>query len=63
MQPSLYQPQHEYVRASSLDKVLSQGWLYVAVNQLHKAPPFTGGKDQGKPPYSIYKVWVGGVEE
>ncbi|PFG54534.1 major royal jelly protein [Marinobacter sp. LV10R520-4] len=40
-----------------------QGWLYVAVNQLHKAPPFTGGKDQGKPPYSIYKVWVGSVEE
>jgi sugar lactone lactonase YvrE len=37
----------------------SEGWLYVAVNQLHKAPPFTGGKDLGKPPYAIYKVWVG----
>jgi len=35
------------------------GWLYVAVNQLHKAPPFTGGKDQGEPPYAIYKIWVG----
>jgi sugar lactone lactonase YvrE len=28
-----------------------RGWLYVAVKQLHKAPHFTGGKDQGKPPY------------
>lgn len=37
----------------------SDGWLYVAVNQLHKAPPFTGGKDLGEPPYAIYKVWVG----
>jgi hypothetical protein len=44
-----------------LSGLTPQGWLYIAVNQLHKAPPFTGGKDEGKPPYSIYKVWVGGV--
>lgn len=36
----------------------ADGWLYVAVNQLHKAPPFTGGDDEGKPPYYIYKVWT-----
>lgn len=37
----------------------ADGWLYVAVNQLHKAPPFTGAGDEGKPPYYIYKVWTG----
>ncbi len=37
----------------------ADGWLYVAVNQLHKAPPFTGGDDEGEPPYYIYKVWTG----
>lgn len=36
----------------------ADGWLYVAVNQLHKAPPFSGGADEGKPPYYIYKVWT-----
>ena len=37
----------------------ADGWLYVAVNQLHKAPPFTGGADEGEPPYYLYKVWTG----
>ena len=34
------------------------GWLYVAVNQLHKAPAFTGAGDEGRPPYRIYRVWA-----
>ena len=34
----------------------SDGYLYIAVNQLHKSPPFTGGADEGKAPYFIYKV-------
>ena len=37
----------------------TNGWLYVAVNQLHKTPPFTGTVDKGQPPYHIYRVWVG----
>ena len=32
------------------------GYLYIAVNQLHKSPAFTGGADEGKPPYYIYKL-------
>ncbi|WAC74089.1 hypothetical protein OU995_04995 [Roseateles sp. SL47] len=35
------------------------GWLYVSVNQLYKTPAFTGGADQGKPPYRVMRVWVG----
>lgn len=34
-------------------------WLYISVNQLHKAPPFSGAGDQGKPPYRIMRVWTG----
>jgi len=34
-------------------------WLYIAVNQLHRSPAFTGGKDQGQPPYRILRVWTG----
>ncbi|MBY6208988.1 MULTISPECIES: L-dopachrome tautomerase-related protein [Halomonas] len=43
-------------------RLADDGWLYVAVNQLHKAPPFTGGDDEGKAPYAILKVWVGDAE-
>lgn len=32
------------------------GTLFVAVNQLHKAPAFTGGDDLGKPPYFLLKI-------
>jgi len=32
------------------------GTLYIAVNQLHKSAPATGGKDQGKAPYYIFRV-------
>jgi sugar lactone lactonase YvrE len=34
-------------------------WLYIAVNQLHKAPAFNEGIDKGQPPYYILKVKVG----
>lgn len=34
-------------------------WLYIAVNQLHLTPAFTGGDDLGKPPYRIMRVWTG----
>lgn len=34
-------------------------WLYIAVNQLHLTPAFTGGEDRGQPPYRIMRVWTG----
>ncbi|MEL6142448.1 MAG: L-dopachrome tautomerase-related protein [Bacteroidota bacterium] len=33
----------------------SKGWIYVTVNQLHKTPAFTGGKDEGQAPFYIYR--------
>lgn len=30
-------------------------WMYISVNHLNTTPAFTGGKDEGKPPYFIYK--------
>lgn len=33
-----------------------QGYLYLTANQLHKTPAFTGGKDEGTPPYFIYRI-------
>jgi len=36
----------------------NNGWLYVAVNQLHKSAPFTGSKDKGQAPYYIYRIWA-----
>ena len=39
------------------DNVRIQGdWLYVAVNQLHKAPAFTGGEEKSTLPYRIVRV-------
>lgn len=35
-----------------------ENWLYIAVNQLHKTPAFTGGEDEGEAPYYILRVWV-----
>ncbi|MEM6525184.1 MAG: L-dopachrome tautomerase-related protein [Bacteroidota bacterium] len=32
------------------------GNLFITVNQLHKSPAFTGGKDEGTPPYYIYQI-------
>lgn len=34
-------------------------WLYIAVNQLHRNPIFTGKPDAGQPPYYIMRVWTG----
>lgn len=34
----------------------NEGWLYISVNQLYKAPEFTGGKDEGEAPFYIYKI-------
>jgi sugar lactone lactonase YvrE len=34
-------------------------WLYIAVNQLHRAPPLNGGVEGGKPPYRIMRVYTG----
>jgi sugar lactone lactonase YvrE len=34
-------------------------WLYIAVNQLHRNPIFTGKPDTGQPPYYIMRVWTG----
>ncbi len=39
------------------DNVRIQGdWLYIAVNQLHKAPAFTGGEEKSTLPYRIVRV-------
>lgn len=37
----------------------ADSWLYIAVNQLHRNPIFTGKPDAGKPPYYIMRVWTG----
>jgi sugar lactone lactonase YvrE len=34
-------------------------WLYVAINQLHRNPIFTGAGDTGRPPYLIARIWTG----
>ena len=34
-------------------------WLYVAINQLHRNPIFTGTADSGVPPYLIARIWTG----
>ncbi|MET3930180.1 sugar lactone lactonase YvrE [Lysobacter sp. OAE881] len=34
-------------------------WLYVAINQLHRNPIFTGAEDRGQPPYLIARIWTG----
>lgn len=33
------------------------GALYIAVNQLHRAPFFNNGEDKGEPPYRIMRLW------
>jgi sugar lactone lactonase YvrE len=37
----------------------ADSWLYIAVNQLHRASIFTGKADAGQPPYYIMRVWTG----
>ncbi|MEN9520327.1 MAG: hypothetical protein RLZZ381_2915, partial [Cyanobacteriota bacterium] len=34
-------------------------WLYISVNQLNRSPLFSGAGEQGKPPYTIMRVWTG----
>jgi len=35
-------------------------WLYININQLHRASIFTGKpEDGGTPPYQIFRVWTG----
>jgi sugar lactone lactonase YvrE len=34
------------------------GWLYIAVNQLNRAPALNGGVDGGVPPYRIMRVYT-----
>lgn len=35
---------------------LSEGYLYISVNQLNTTPAFTGKTDEGKAPYFIYRI-------
>jgi len=35
------------------------GWLYIAVNQLHRAPPLNGGVEGAEPPFRIMRVYTG----
>lgn len=35
------------------------GWLYIAVNQLHRAPQLNGGVEGAEPPFRIMRVYTG----
>jgi sugar lactone lactonase YvrE len=35
------------------------GWLYIAVNQLHRSPPLNGGVDGAERPFLILRVYTG----
>jgi sugar lactone lactonase YvrE len=35
------------------------GWLYIAVNQLHRAPALNGGVEGAEPPFRILRVYTG----
>lgn len=35
------------------------GWLYVAVNRLHLAPPLNNGQEGAEPPFPILRVYTG----
>ncbi|MBE9054222.1 hypothetical protein IQ243_28285 [Nostocales cyanobacterium LEGE 11386] len=38
----------------------ADSWLYININQLHRASIFTGKpEDAGAPPYQIFRVWTG----
>jgi hypothetical protein len=36
-----------------------RGFVYIAVNQLHRAPALNGGVEGGQPPYRIMRVYTG----
>jgi sugar lactone lactonase YvrE len=40
--------------------IARNGWMYTGVNQLNRSPLFNGGKEQGKAPFQILRVWTGG---
>ncbi|CAL2090431.1 L-dopachrome tautomerase-related protein [Tenacibaculum sp. 190524A05c] len=49
------------IRDTSIDwadnvAVSNDGWLYIVINQLYKAPAFTGAEDLGQKPYYIKKI-------
>ena len=35
------------------------GWLYIAVNQLHRAPPLNGGVEAAELPFRVMRVYTG----
>jgi sugar lactone lactonase YvrE len=39
--------------------IAANGWMYTGVNQLNRSPLFNGGKEQGKSPYLILRIWTG----
>lgn len=39
--------------------IAANGWMYTGINQLNRSPLFNGGKEQGKAPYPILRVWAG----
>ena len=39
------------------------GWLYIAVNQLHRAPPLNGGVEGAQLPFRIMRVYTGGAAD
>lgn len=53
LEPLVSDPRVQWPDALSLGP---PGWLYVAVNQLHRAPLLNGGVDGGQPPYLILRV-------
>ncbi|MEM9821195.1 MAG: L-dopachrome tautomerase-related protein [Bacteroidota bacterium] len=53
LKPLFRSPKMMWSDNAALD---GRGYLYVTVNQLHQAPAFTGGADEGKAPYYIYRV-------
>jgi hypothetical protein len=39
--------------------IAPNGWMYMGVNQLNRSPLFNSGKEQGKAPYLILRIWTG----
>lgn len=46
----------DWLRWPDALRLADSGWLYIAVNQLHRAPPLNSGVDYGQPPYRILRV-------
>ncbi|MEM1323215.1 MAG: L-dopachrome tautomerase-related protein [Bacteroidota bacterium] len=53
LKPLCRDPRIDWADNVALD---GKGWIYMTVNQLHKTPAFTGGEDEGKPPFYIFRV-------